>query len=457
MISFILSTIPSIVLIPCCAGIIASFVICCCVPPSNNEKAQLFNKFSYFLNYEFFDYTKNTFKKIPCGERVWNSVGNLLYWIIYKPNPLLQIVYFVLVFGGFVMMVIVGYPLIPNPYMSEIHKYIAGLVVLGTLYSWYLACTVSPGIITEKNWKTFDNYEYAVIFREGEFYVYPDGRPSIPKLPRSKHDAITDVVVARFDHFCPWLNNPVGERNYRWFIAFLIMTNATLWYGVWASWSIIVTVVVKHNLLQAEFHNRATGETIKASYRIIFQWLMFHYPQIMMLMLLTTIMGIVVTAFMCYHFYLAAKNVTTNESFKWGQFHNYWERHQQRLLAKENNGITPDHSMFQILTCFNCCCGKSIGESPPPNPYNLGWKKNLKQVFWPKSLYNRTKVRFTTKELYVPPKKEQSEIDKSNTNVQSKLPKDVAVVEKEEDSKVNNRKLKRKKGKNKKKDSKKNQ
>ena len=455
MISFILNLIPTILLIPCCAGSIGSILICCVVSPSNREDAQFFNRMSYFLNYELFDFVKATFKKMPCGEKIWNMSADILYWIIYKPNPLLQIVYFVLVFGGFGMMVIVGYPMIPNPYMSEIHKYIGGLVVLGTLYAWYLACTVSPGVITAKNWKSFDNYEYAIIYREGEFYTYKDGRPNIPKLPRSKHDAITDVVVARFDHFCPWLNNAVGERNYRWFITFLFMTNATLWYGAWASWSVVCTVVVKNKLLQAEFHNRATGQTIKATYRIIFQWLMFHYPQVMMLTLLTSIMGIVVTLFMFYHLYLAGVNVTTNESFKWNQFYNYWERHQQRLLAEKNNGEEPAHSMFQILTCFNCCCGKSIGEPAPPNPYNKGWKNNIIEVFWPRSIHNRAKVRFTKKDKYVP--------KKPTGNVVTIPAKDVVIVEKEDsNSKSKSKKNSGKKNNNtkqkkKKKDGKKNQ
>ena len=420
MISLILNSVPPLLLIPCCVVNLASLLVCCVVPPSKSSDAAFFNRMSYFINFELFDYVKSNIKKLPFGESILNFISRTLYWIVYQPNPLLQIVYFVLVFGGFIMMVIVGYPMIPNPYMSAIHKYTGGIVVLGTLYAWYLACTKSPGVITAKNWKTFDNYEYAVIYSEGQSYEYEDDRPSIPKLPRSKHDAISNVVVARFDHFCPWLNNAVGEQNYRWFLLFLLMTSATLWYGIWASWSIIVTVVLEHNLLDAEFHNRMTGETIKASYRIIFQWLMYHYSQVMMLMLLTTVMGIVVTLFMLYHLYLGGTNVTTNESFKWGQFHNYWEKHQMRLLAEENDGKTPEHSMFQILTCFNCCCGKSIGKPPPPNPYNIGWKENFKQILWPKSLYPGDKKRFTIGDPSAPVKSKNGKDDNTDKNTSGK-------------------------------------
>ena len=95
MISFILNLIPTILLIPCCAGSIGSILICCVVSPSNREDAQFFNRMSYFLNYELFDFVKAAFKKMPCGEKIWNMSADILYWIIYKPNPLLQIVYFV--------------------------------------------------------------------------------------------------------------------------------------------------------------------------------------------------------------------------------------------------------------------------------------------------------------------------------------------------------------------------
>jgi hypothetical protein len=42
--------------------------------------------------------------------------------------------------------------------------------------------------------------------------------------PRAHHCRINNVVVDRFDHFCPWMGNTIGSRNYRPFLLFLVAT-----------------------------------------------------------------------------------------------------------------------------------------------------------------------------------------------------------------------------------------
>mmetsp|Transcript_6127 Transcript_6127/g.11537 ORF Transcript_6127/g.11537 Transcript_6127/m.11537 type:complete len:555 (-) Transcript_6127:187-1851(-) len=40
--------------------------------------------------------------------------------------------------------------------------------------------------------------------------------------PRSKHDPMSDRCVQIFDHYCPFINNCVGQNNHKYFMGFLI-------------------------------------------------------------------------------------------------------------------------------------------------------------------------------------------------------------------------------------------
>jgi len=52
----------------------------------------------------------------------------------------------------------------------------------------------------------------------------------IQKPMRSKHCTSWDRCVARFDHFCPWINNSIGVDNHTFFLYWLM---ATILLGIW--------------------------------------------------------------------------------------------------------------------------------------------------------------------------------------------------------------------------------
>ena len=119
------------------------------------------------------------------------------------------------------MFIVYASPHIPSTYLGSHHTIMAACCVVLTLVSYLWACHADPGTISTNNFKGFDCYEYDEL-------LYSSGRKyepiAIPKLARSKLDSVTGKIIARFDHYCGWLGQDVGERNYRFFLLFLLVS-----------------------------------------------------------------------------------------------------------------------------------------------------------------------------------------------------------------------------------------
>lgn len=119
----------------------------------------------------------------------------------------------------------------------------------------------------------------------------------IVRPPRTKHCKHCNNCVLTFDHHCPWTGNCVGARNYRAFMAFIIL--------VTVSSAFVCALSVLHVLTRTV---HVGPETLTDS---------FHMPGSRIISpalgLWTAMITVLVGALLCFHTYLLSKGQTTNE------------------------------------------------------------------------------------------------------------------------------------------------
>lgn len=177
------------------------------------------------------------------------------------------------------------------------------------LSSFIKASTSDPGVIPRNIHITDDPYDLPEdYFNTISLPSGPEGDLKVDvrycqtchnwRMPRTFHCAKCDSCISIHDHHCKWLNNCVGERNYRFFFVFLLFSVIFCFYG---------GAMCYYRILQHDQHVRHIPMTV---FNIVYLHMAMLYPLLLLI----------------YHIYLCCRGETTREylrSFKSKQIKTY--------------------------------------------------------------------------------------------------------------------------------------
>ncbi|CAH0486848.1 unnamed protein product [Peronospora farinosa] len=187
-------------------------------------------------------------------------------------------------------------------------------------------------VIQRKNMHKYKQYVHHPV-------MYPEGKYcrtcKTLKLPRSKHCRMCNHCVARFDHHCIWFNGCVGEKNYKYFLVYLLALLALCFEGFFVTSSVFL--VQAGDLLHSRGVSiEVVGRTETAK---ILQSLIANNQPLGFVTAMCLMTGGITGVFFLMQLKRIAQNETANESFK---------REDLREEA-ELDGETSGRRMFRFL------------------------------------------------------------------------------------------------------------
>mmetsp|Transcript_28685 Transcript_28685/g.31854 ORF Transcript_28685/g.31854 Transcript_28685/m.31854 type:complete len:386 (+) Transcript_28685:12-1169(+) len=313
-----------------------------------------------------------------CGKTCHTKCTSICEYVCTERNPFMMIFYYSLIIGGYIIFMLKCWPHIPGPYLPAINLYIPHFFVGGVLL-WHYYVTISdPGEITKQNF----GY-YAKLYDYDHLLYFPgrvESRTGLKRLPRAKYCGISKKYVARFDHFCPWVNTTVGARNLYSFLLFLFSTAALCLYCGYVGIAVLMGVIERHGLWDLTYTNKA-GELVTMSLLQLLQVLLVNFSGVFALALFTSIVSVVLFAFALFHVSLIWYGVTTYETFKWNDLKT--DIIPQLLTFKEP--LDEDEQDYLSYKWISLIYKRLDSIGPVEkivNIYNRGIKDNFYEVFF---------------------------------------------------------------------------
>ncbi|PSS24895.1 Protein like [Actinidia chinensis var. chinensis] len=283
---------------------------------------------NYFITFSAYDYFKR-FVEVVFGSRGTDAILFVEYFCCDRPNPILQIIYLAIIGSTYYIIVKSSFSYIPGYYLSEVHRYTSLLAVSVGILLFLLTSFSDPGTVNAENVSHYlSAYPYDnMIFVEKECSTC-----KILKPARSKHCSICHRCVARFDHHCAWMNNCIGERNTRYFMAFLLWHFLLCLYGTVAIGLILAGEMKELKVIYILTVYYEMENSFRSLAPHVVQWLLVSYNTQILIMVFLAIISLLLAGFFGYHANLCRTNTTTNETFKWEEYLS-WRRKAHEAKA----------------------------------------------------------------------------------------------------------------------------
>lgn len=280
-----------------------------------------------------------------------------------------QCIYILGVYGVWIIIFLRFYPLqaIHNDTIPDIHRTLGYIAFGSCLVTWIIASLAPPGDITPGTLSIYDNYAYDNVLYSDD-HVCPTLQ--IRKLARSKFDRYTQRQVPRFDHFCGWLNQAIGEDNYRHFLAFLTVHAFACAYGsIMTGW-----------IFWASCGSSSTS-TIAAATSTANP---YYNPLLAVVVWALYVVAVMLLAFWAFHIRNIARGMTTNEYYKWENKKQNQPNHQYRG-GPSTSLIESSSSSSTTSTTKTTSSSTSPSRNNNKNIYDLGVWRNFQEILFPRS------------------------------------------------------------------------
>lgn len=353
----------------------------------------------HFLTFGAYDYFLR-FVGAVFGTKGTNAVLSVENFCCDRPNPILQVIYLAILGATYYFIAKSSFSYIPGYYLSEVHRYTSFLVVVVGVLLFLLTSFSDPGTINSENVSQYlSAYPYDnIIYFEKECSTC-----KIPKPARSKHCSICDRCVARFDHHCGWMNNCIGEKNTRYFMAFLLWHFLICLYGAVALGFVLAGRVKELKVIHILTAYYGVENSFRGLAPHVVQWLLGAYNTQILLMVFLAIVSLLLAGFFCYHAQLCLTNTTTNETFKWQDYISLQKKINEAkasaaALKASISGFggerKPSESKWRAF--FRRSPLEDVEVVVKNNVYDRGFLRNLWEIVFPfssRSSFSQTKLK----------------------------------------------------------------